>query len=173
MLRRDAGKGLSLRDGKLRVLSRAIPMNIRHVLIAITSAAVLLAGYARLHAQDRMRSVWDGVYSQAQAKRGLSLYNQHCLDCHGDDLEGDAETPPLKGGSFLTNWDGQKLGDLFTRIHRDMPMNSEVGKLSSPVVADLVAYILSINQFPPGSMELPHQVEVLNEIRFQARRPEH
>ena len=132
----------------------------------------MCAGYSLLRAQEGPRSVWDGVYSQVQAQRGLPLYNKHCLDCHGDDLEGDAETPPLKGGTFLTNWDGQKLGDLYTRIHRDMPLNSEVGKLSSQVVADLVAYILSINQFPPGSAELPHAVEVLNEIQFQARRPE-
>ncbi|HUJ50281.1 MAG TPA: cytochrome c [Bryobacteraceae bacterium] len=148
-------------------------MNIRPVLVVIAFAAVLPAGHSALHAQDRARSVWDGVYTEAQAKRGLPLYNQHCLDCHGDDLEGDAETPALKGGTFLTNWDGQKLGDLFTRIHRDMPLNFEAGKLSSAVVADLLAYILNINQFPPGSVELPHAVEVLNEIRFQAQRPEH
>jgi len=147
-------------------------MNIRPVLIAIACTAVLSTGYSGLHAQDRARSVWDGVYTEAQAKRGLPLYNQHCLDCHGDDLEGDAETPALKGGTFLTNWDGQKLGDLFTRIHRDMPLNFEAGKLSSAVVADLLAYILNINQFPPGSVELPHAVEVLNEIRFEVRRPE-
>jgi len=148
-------------------------MNIRHLFVVTASVAVLSAGYSALHAQNRQRSVWDGVYTEAQAKRGLPLYNQHCLDCHGDDLEGDAETPALKGGTFLTNWDGQKLGDLFTRIHRDMPLNFEAGKLSSAVVADLLAYILNINQFPPGPAELPHAVEVLNEIRFQAQRPAH
>ncbi len=148
-------------------------MNIRHLFVVTASAVALSAGYSELRAQNRQRSVWDGVYTEAQAKRGLPLYNQHCLDCHGDDLEGDAETPPLRGGTFLTNWDGQKLGDLYTRIHRDMPLNSEAGKLSSAVVADLVAYILSINQFPPGPEELPHAVEVLNEIRFQAQRPAH
>lgn len=148
-------------------------MNTRHVLVAIASAVLLCTGYSALRAQNRDRSVWDGVYTEAQAKRGLPLYNQHCLDCHGDDLEGDAETPALRGGSFLTNWDGQKLGDLYTRIHRDMPLNFEAGKLSSAVVADLLAYILSINQFPAGPAELPHAVEVLNEIRFQAQRPAH
>ena len=145
-------------------------MNIRYGLVAM-AFALASGGHAPLGAQDRARSVWDGVYTEAQARRGLPLYNEHCLDCHGDDLEGDAETPPLRGGPFLTNWDGQKLGDLYTRIRRDMPLNSEAGKLSSPVVADLVAYILSINRFPPGSAELPHAVEVLNEIRFEAQRP--
>lgn len=143
----------------------------RGVLIVIGVIAGLCLRYGIARAQETTRTVWDGVYSEAQAQRGLPLYNQHCLDCHGDDLEGDAETPALRGGSFLTNWDGQKLGDLYTRIRRDMPMNSEAGKLSPAVVADLVAYILSINRFPPGAKELPHAPEVLNEIRFQIQRP--
>lgn len=146
-------------------------MCAKNSLIAIAGVVALCTVYSGLHGQDVKRSVWDGVYSSEQAKRGLPLYNEHCLDCHGDDLEGDAETPALKGGTFLTNWDGQKLGDLYTRIHRDMPLNSEAGKLSSAVVADLVAYILSINRFPPGPAELPHAVEVLNQIRFEAQKP--
>lgn len=147
-------------------------MNIRRSIVMLAGGVLLSASYAGLRAQDRPRSVWDGVYTETQAKRGLPLYNEHCLDCHGDDLEGDAETPPLRGGPFLTNWDGQKLGDLYTRIRRDMPLNSEAGKLSPAVVADLVAYLLSINRFPAGSKELPHAVEVLNEIRFEVREPQ-
>lgn len=144
---------------------------MRYVLMVMAGLAAL--SLARpLRAQDTKRSTWDGVYTKEQANRGLPLYNKHCLDCHGDDLEGDAETPPLKGGPFLTNWDGQKLGDLFTRIHRDMPLNYEAGKLSSAVVADLVAYLLGVNGFPPGKAELPHAVEVLNEIRFDIKKPE-
>jgi len=141
-------------------------------MILIASAAAISLAYSTVRAQDTTRSVWDGVYTEAQAKRGLPLYNEHCLDCHGDDLEGDAETPPLRGGAFLTNWDGQRLGDLFIRIRRDMPLNAQAGKLPSAVVADLVAYILSINRFPPGASELPHATEVLNEIRFEAQRGE-
>jgi len=137
----------------------------------VAAVAALGMSYRAVRAQERTRTVWDGVYTEAQAKRGLPLYNEHCLDCHGDDLEGDAETPPLRGGQFLTNWDGQKLGDLYTRIRRDMPLNSEAGKLSPTVVADLVAYVLSINRFPPGDKELPHAPEVLNEIRFESQRP--
>ena len=32
------------------------------------------------------RTVWDGVYSDAQAKRGRELYSSKCLSCHGADL---------------------------------------------------------------------------------------
>jgi mono/diheme cytochrome c family protein len=126
--------------------------------------------YSVLRAQDVTQSVWDGVYTREQAERGLAEYNVHCLDCHGEDLEGDAEAPPLRGGQFLTNWDGQTVGALYTRVRRDMPLNFEAGKLSPQVNAALVAYVLSINKFPPGPVELPHAVEVLNQIRFEVER---
>jgi mono/diheme cytochrome c family protein len=145
-------------------------MRIRQLTLVIATVVTLCAAYSTVHAQDVKRSVWDGVYTVEQANRGLSQYNDHCLDCHGEDLEGDAETPPLRGGTFLTNWDGQRLGDLYLRIRRDMPLNFEAGKLSPAVNADLVAYILSINRFPPGAAELPHAAEVLNQIRIEGDR---
>lgn len=134
--------------------------------------AVPILAMLCLSAQDSgMRSVWDGVYTVEQAKRGLTQYNKHCLDCHGEDLEGDQETPALRGGRFLTNWEGQRVGDLYLRIHRDMPMNAEAGTLSSAVTADLVAYLLSINRFPPGNAELPRASELLQQIRIEAVKP--
>jgi mono/diheme cytochrome c family protein len=142
--------------------------SIRHILLALAGTVAL--AYSALRAQDVTQSVWDGVYTREQAERGLAEYNVHCLDCHGEDLEGDAETPPLRGGQFLTNWDGQTVGALYTRIRRDMPLNFEAGKLSPPVNAALVAYVLSINKFPPGPVELPHAVEGLNQIRFEVER---
>ena len=32
--------------------------------------------------------VWQGVYTEAQAARGLSEYTTHCARCHRDDLSG-------------------------------------------------------------------------------------
>ena len=117
------------------------------------------------------RSVWDGVYSEQQAKRGEPMYRKHCADCHGDDLEGDAEAPALSGAMFQSNWEGLPLGNLFTRIRRDMPLNGEVGKLGPVVSADILAYILKVNQFPPAKEELASAVEMLNEIRFESAKP--
>ena len=34
------------------------------------------------------KSQWDGVYTEAQAKRGEGLYAQYCASCHGPDLAG-------------------------------------------------------------------------------------
>jgi hypothetical protein len=37
---------------------------------------------------------------------------------------------------------------------------------------DILAYLLSCNEFPAGKTELPHQTEFLNEIRFDATKPD-
>jgi mono/diheme cytochrome c family protein len=128
----------------------------------------MCVGYSALRAQETpVRSVWDGVYTQQQAGRGEPKYKEHCALCHGDNLEGDEEDPPLSGALFLTNWDGLPLGNLYVRIRRDMPLNWKVGKLNPDVCADILAYMLSVNGFPPGDTELSHAPEALNEIRFE------
>ena len=45
-------------------------------------------------------TVWQGVYTEAQAKRGQSEYTTHCANCHRDDLTGYNEHPqraPIHG----------------------------------------------------------------------------
>jgi mono/diheme cytochrome c family protein len=135
------------------------------ILGAMGTAAIV---FTSLHAQEMTRSVWDGVYTDQQAKRGEPKYRENCADCHGDDLEGDAEAPALSGAMFQTNWDGLPLGSLYQRIRRDMPLNKYVGTLSPSVNADILAYILKVNRFPQGGAELSHAAELLNQIRFES-----
>ncbi len=117
------------------------------------------------------RSVWDGVYTRAQADRGRARYESACAECHGDDLEGDVvEHPELAGGNFRDKWNGLKLDELFQRIRRDMPPNN-AGSLTRPAAADLVAFILSANQFPEGAAELPPDPKALSQIRIDAEKP--
>src|SRR5229473_1932633 len=75
------------------------------------------------------RSVWDGVYTEEQAKRGEELYRKECASCHGDTLVGGGGAAPLTGGAFLSNWNGLTVGDLFDRIRKTMPQGA-LGKLS-------------------------------------------
>ena len=130
-------------------------------------AGALLLGV--LLAQEPTRSVWDGVYTEAQANRGRPLYNDHCASCHADTLMGGEMSPPLVGGDFLSNWNGLTLGELFERIRTTMPQN-KAGKLSREVNADITAYILSVNKFPAGKTELPHSTEFLKEIRVESEK---
>jgi S-disulfanyl-L-cysteine oxidoreductase SoxD len=150
--------------------------------VFFTLLAAWGAFFAALHAQTSSspptpnpsaarRSVWDGVYSEDQAKRGGSLYYGECSSCHGDKLKGDDSTPALTGSDFAADWEGQTLGDIFKKIRRTMPKN-EPGRLNQQQDADVLAYILSFNKFPSGKAELPPDNDLLNLIRFQAAKPE-
>ena len=135
----------------------------------IAAAAILTLAAAI--AQEGTRSVWDGVYTDDQAKRGQPLYNEHCGSCHGDQLTGGEMAPPLAGGEFLSNWNGLTVCDLFERNRKTMPANKP-GKLNRETNADITAYILSANKFPTGKTELPTQTEVLKQIRLDATKPD-
>jgi mono/diheme cytochrome c family protein len=139
---------------------------------------VIASGYLALRVQAQQsgaasgsRSVWDGVYTEEQAQRGEPLYHDSCSACHGDTLKGSGETPALAGSAFLANWSGLPLGDLFERIRRTMPQDKP-GRVTRQQKADILAYLLRFNKFPAGKTELPHQTEFLNEIRFEASKPD-
>ena len=121
-------------------------------------------------AQDVSQSVWAGVYTSEQSKRGEALYARECASCHGDLLTGGEQAPPLAGGEFMANWTGLTVGDLFERIRKTMPMNKP-GKLSREVNADILAFMLAVNKFPAGKTELSQNTEVLNQIRIEATKP--
>jgi len=116
------------------------------------------------------RSVWDGVYTEEQAKRGEPVYRKECAACHGDQLSGGESAPALTGGAFLSNWNGLSVGDLFDRIRKTMPQTNP-GRLTRQQDADILAYVLSRNKFPSGKTELYRQSEMLKEIRFEAEKP--
>lgn len=138
------------------------------ILASICASCFLLS--AQPPAQTS-RSVWDGIYTEEQARRGQPLYGAQCGSCHGATLEGGESAPALAGGEFLSNWNGLTVGDLFERIRTSMPQNKP-GKLSREVNADILAYMLGANQFPAGKTELSHATEVLKEIRIDATKPE-
>ena len=133
-------------------------------------AAVVLMSVLALAQDAPTRSVWDGVYTEDQAKRGQPFYNQHCMACHGDSLSGGEQAPPLAGGEFLSNWNGLSVGDLFERIRTSMPLNNPQS-LNRETNAAILSYILSVNRFPVGQAELPSRSEVLKLIRLEAERP--
>ena len=133
---------------------------------AIVGLAAFTAFYSTLRAQSSAHSVWDGIYTADQAKRGQALYNQHCAHCHGDTLGGGEMAPPLAGGNFLSNWNGLSVGDLFERTRISMPQDKP-GKLSREVNADVLAYIFSMNQFPAGQTEMTKAAEILKDIMIE------
>jgi hypothetical protein len=96
------------------------------------------------------RTVWDGVYTEAQAARGLTAFGQSCSGCHALAAEGKA---PLVGEPFWKSFAQKTVGDLLEFVSTNMP-NGTPGSLSEPTYRDIVALILKSNGFPAGTTEL-------------------
>jgi mono/diheme cytochrome c family protein len=145
-------------------------MNSKLAVAGIIGAALIGAFSWRLRAQDTTSSVWDGVFTKAQAERGQALYTASCASCHGDQLNGGETAPPLAGGEFMANWNGLTVGQLFERVRTGMPPGGPA-QVSRDAKVAIVAYVLSYNSFPPGDKELPHQTEAMNTIKIEAEKP--
>ena len=135
------------------------------VVVALMGAVAIAVVYAQ---EAPSRSVWDGVFTQGQAQRGQSSYNQYCMACHGGSLTGGEQAPPLAGGEFLSNWNGLTVGDLFDRIRQSMPSDNP-GSISPRQASDLVSHILATNGFPAGQKELDRELPPLKEIRIETK----
>jgi quinoprotein glucose dehydrogenase len=130
-------------------------------------AIVLFASSAVAQAS---RSVWDGVYTEEQAKRGYAVYHTHCVHCHGPSLQGGEIAGALVGPVFMSNWNGVSVGDLFERTRTSMPQDKP-GTLSRQDMADVLAFVFSQNAMPTGKAELARQSEMLKQIQFDAVKP--
>ena len=128
-------------------------MKMRLFAAAALSAAALLGTSTMLQAQGAAHSIWDGVYTSAQADKGKALFSENCAKCHGGTLDGNDEIPALKGSHFMADWESQSVADLINRVHTTMPMD-DPGKLSTPSATLVVSYLLQQNQMPAGSAEL-------------------
>ncbi len=107
-----------------------------------------------IHTQDSQsnsKNVWEGVFSQDQARRGLASYNTSCASCHRADLAGYEGA--LKGQKFMDRWREDALESLYSNIKRSMPRNAP-GTLETATYLDIVAYILQQNGFPAGVSDL-------------------
>jgi len=120
-------------------------------------------------AQETTSSVLDGAFTESQSQRGADGYSQNCAPCHGSSLSGVGEAPALVGAQFISDFNGLTLGDLFDRIRTTMPQNNPAG-FSREQYADILAFILKVNGYPPGEKELDRRSEFLHVIRFEAPR---
>lgn len=115
-------------------------------------------------------SIWDGVYTSEQARRGEPLYVAECAECHGDDLAGLDMAPALAGEEFLYNWEGLSLGDLFERLRISMPQG-DPRSVSGQEKADILAYMLEAAGLPAGDTELARRTDALRDVSIVAVQP--
>ena len=102
------------------------------------------------------KSVWDGVYTEAQANEGAALFEQQCIACHSDQpgvLSGHGPSPSIVGQDFLYNWTDASVADLFDVIRQTMPQAAP-NSLAAQQYADITAYLLKLNGFPSGDKRL-------------------
>jgi S-disulfanyl-L-cysteine oxidoreductase SoxD len=123
-------------------------MNQRALLILCP--AIVFA--AALSAQEPMKTVADGVYSEVQATRGAASYDQACAGCHRPDL-GGANGPALRGERFAKIFAGKDLKTFYTKVATTMPRGA-AASLGDAVYLDIVAHVLRENGFPAGESEL-------------------
>ena len=137
-------------------------MRQRHA--AWTAACFAIVGSA-IAAQGR--TVWDGVYTAAEAKRGATTYQASCAGCHGADLGGNGTAPSLAGESFTFQWADTTVKELFTRIKTLMPPDRP-DSLSPEAYRDVVAFVLQSNRMPAGEQELDPAPDNLERIAITA-----
>jgi mono/diheme cytochrome c family protein len=136
-------------------------------LISVAALAIATVGTLRAQAPAAAKTTNDGVFTDAQVKRGSDVYQAQCAACHDAQLTGSGTAPALSGTDFSANWKDETVGSLFERIRATMPADNP-GSLQRPQVAELVAFILNFNKYPAGQTELATDSEALKAIKISA-----
>jgi mono/diheme cytochrome c family protein len=119
-------------------------------LASLLFGASAAASFVAAQTSAPHRTVWDGVYTEAQATRGVTAYGQSCAGCHALAAEGKA---PLVGEAFWKSFAQKTVGDLLEFVSANMP-NGAPGSLTETTYRDIVALMLKSNGFPAGTTEL-------------------
>jgi mono/diheme cytochrome c family protein len=120
---------------------------IKRMLFTVVLAA---ANLATAQTSAPRRTVWDGVYTESQAARGVIAFGQSCSGCHALASAGKA---PLVGEPFWKSFAQKTVGDLLEFVSANMP-NGNPRSLSESTYGDIVALMLKSNGFPAGTTEL-------------------
>ena len=100
-----------------------------------------------------------GTYSDAQAALGEKAYQMYCASCHATSFHTDEQ--------FRMNWFGRTVFDLFKILKTTMPEDN-VGGLTDDDYTRVIAYILKLNGFAPGTDSLKADTLELKRIRIAA-----
>ena len=149
-----------------------------HALGTLAAACSLLAGVVSAAAGQPppARTIWDRVYTEAQAARGEKAYKLACGYCHKDNLsggffdDGNGRAPALAGprafdSSFEKRWAGKTVGEMVIEIGTAMPQN-DPGSLAPETYVDIITFLLARNGVPAGTAELASELDALQGIRI-------
>jgi mono/diheme cytochrome c family protein len=138
-------------------------MRLRWIL---SSLVLLLAVVSAAKPLQETKTVWSGVYTEAQAVQGRAFYEESCSRCHAPDLSGNVGGA-LKGDVFIRDWGGKTLNALYERMKTTMPRGAPAS-LSDGVYLNIVAYVLQVNGFP-ANPEAELKPDLLQTIRVESK----
>jgi cytochrome c len=161
-----------LRPARLRVPFPAIAAALALVCVAVWCAVVIDAAQAG-------RTIWSGIYSEAQARRGEEAYKLECAYCHQPDLSGGffdngtGRAPALAGpkafdSSFVDRWRDQTVGEFIATIAATMPQ-PKPASLPVQTYIDIATFVMSKNGIPAGPADLPADVQAMQQIAIVAK----
>jgi mono/diheme cytochrome c family protein len=101
-----------------------------------------------------------GVYTAAQAERGKKIFESKCTACH--------DTARFTGDVFLDVWVGKPLKDVFDVASGTMPEDNP-GSLQQQEYGDILAFFLSLNEFPAGEAELIGEASAMAAIKIEKK----
>ena len=119
-------------------------------------------------AQDTGRTIWDGVFTEAQASRGQRGYAQACARCHAEDLLGSSTAPALVGQPFFARFDRSTADDVTQTIKQTMPQEAP-DSLGAEAYVDIVSYLFKANGGPAGAAELTADRARLRQVLVTAK----
>lgn len=119
------------------------------------AAAVL---FSAATAQVWTQGSGPSVYTDEQAARGREAYASTCGSCHGPELRGLNDAPPLVGREFLNAWGRQRISDLLGFVTQSMPPSGP-GSLAPGVALDILSYMLKANGARAGTLPLTATAE--------------
>ena len=113
-------------------------------------------------------SVWSGVYTVAQGKRGEELHAAACAMCHGPRLNGAGQpemppSPAIARAAFLRKWAGRNVAALLVYVRHTMPPDAP-GTFTDQQCIDAIAHMFAVSGMPAGDKELPPDANSLANI---------
>lgn len=124
----------------------------------VVLAVVVLMGCASSSVTPRhpaSTAVSNGVYSAAQAQRGREAFTEVCRECHA--------SSEFRGRDFEFTWRRRTAWDFYRELRRTMPEDFP-GALAPQTYVDVIAYVLELNDYAPGGVELVPNEESLRRV---------
>src|SRR5215217_5685263 len=131
---------------------------IQRILMSVAMAGLMIGIVTA--SQAPTKSTNDGVYTAAQAERGKKLFNERCSGCH--------EPSRFSGDSFHEEWDGKALKEIWDIASGTMPEDNP-GSLKQQEYGDILAYFLSLNEYPTGEAELQGNASAMAAIKIEKK----